>query len=405
MSKRKYISPSDHFELKYPTNYEAGVRNFVRNVRSRVAPYVRAYNNFAAYSNGAIPIRTRKRVRGPMGSSVRLSGKSGRRFKRSFRAGRRRFGRRRRGMSRRQLKFGFKATGGPNVFTGVLSGRISVAAQGQQVMQGGSTDWKYLSITNPCILLPVVELIDIWDGLPVQNISSSTINATPGAGTYQNPDRFWISEALTKCSISNPNNYPVNVQAYYFKPRRDVPNQSGYASINTILDASFTSQTVGSVTSTGLSSTPFMAHVFCQMFKCYKVKKTMYGPGEQGTYTLSRKRPLFVDVNRFLTKSAATGAITYNQAYYALRECTKFIVFRIWGGVANDATTKTSVSVDPASIDFITNIRVVAHPVIQSVSTNLIIAESQLTTGKLASGLTLETVGTETDAVVTDASF
>lgn len=366
---------------------------FRRNLRFKSR--VRKANQYSGgrYTKGYTPIRR-------FGRSSRYRRGLGRGPRRVFkRRVFRRFSRRRRGFGGIETLRN-KAIGGPVNFNGVESGRLTVSTQGTQYIFGGASNWDYLSNTNPCLLLPHTLVLDIQQSLPVENIGASIPNAQPAAPYYQNPDKFVISRAVVNTTMSNPQNYPINVEATTWVARRHIPAELATLSAQQIITDSFLSAGT-QITSLVPGVTLFQAPQWCTMFKCTKKQTCFLRPGEQQSFQLARMRPWFVDMQKFFTKSAVTGTISYSPFYYCYGGVTKIIMFRLWAGVANDATVVTNVSYSAPSVDFATQYHVVAHPIARSVNINLGTLQGDVA---LDSGLTLRTIGTETDAVITNAS-
>lgn len=284
---------------------------------------------------------------------------------------------------------------------GCKSGRLQVPLMGAQLITGGTTDWSYLSASNPCILLPWTLVADVADQMPTSNIGYAAINAQPTGAYYQNPDKFYISRAQVQTVVSNPQNYPINIEATTWVCRDHLAGDALMASAAQIFTDGFAA-CGGSVLSTQPGVTLFQCPQWCRLFKCVKKQFSFLRPGEQQAYSLARMRPLLVDMQRWFTKSSATGAVSTTPIYYGYRGITKIIMFRIWGGVANDSTTKTLVSISAPSIDFATTYKVTCHPVVGSVATNVVTTEGS---NNFGTGLTLQTVGTEVDALITNASY
>lgn len=263
----------------------------------------------------------------------------------------------RRGGQRRRL-----TTGGSKVRGWTLGGKISLTNLGSYRIAGtagqqlwlpdtassGSNDPDDVHATT--VLLTPDELGAIWSLLPVQNVAAGTINALPAAANYQHTDRYYVHSAVVRNTMNNPTNAEMHVTAYYCVPRHDIPLSAAPWDTGSPTKVMAQSLTAGTVAGTNpslvdLSVTPFQCQTFVKHFKIYKVQKVIIHPGMSKTFTLSRKRGFFVDMDRWGSKDSMVGALTWSPNYNYGKGMSKFIMYSVKGGIVNDVTpTQAEVS-------------------------------------------------------------
>lgn len=230
-----------------------------------------------------------------------------------------------------------------------------VVTQGNQILVAPNV-WTFTNATNPvCGIMECQAFEKILGQMSVEIVAALAPNALPVAGNYEKPDRFVIRGCSASTTLVNQTQAGAWVEAFYCVARRDIPNvnASPYSAPSALLTQSFSDQ--GSTLSgTSLGTTPFQSKKWCQLFKIYKTKKLFMPSGANAQFTISRKKPYLVDFEKYGTKSGITGAITYSIFLGALKNVTKFIVFRFWGNPTNDVTTKTTVTTSALAIDSVT---------------------------------------------------
>lgn len=243
-------------------------------------------------------------------------------------------------------------------FTELNAGRLACGGIGQQLLTAGQTSWASTVTTNPSIFLNTQTLLNIWALLPTQNVGANVLNGIPAAASWQNPDVFWLQEAELRTSWVNVSNFAVELTAYYFKPRMDIPNIAAYASPALMFSNTLLAQGT-SMTTTMLATTPFMNHGWCSLFKCYKSKKEVIDAGDSRFFNITFKKGQRIDVNKLGVKSGLEGAVTFSLHSTMKRGLSKFIMYRIQGTVGNDSVLKDTdhVTTGLATLDYRTEFR------------------------------------------------
>lgn len=251
----------------------------------------------------------------------------------------------------------------------VSAGRITGTA-GQQNFFVGATTSAFgagfgvdpTTSDAPTIMLAPHNIFECWSVQSTQ-FWNTTPNALPAAATYQRALEFVISRAQVRTIYQNVNNYGHYVHAYYCKPRRPIPS-AAFATPAQFLAGAYTQQGTGAVAG-GIGLTPFDFPEFVSNFKIYKVKKIFIDAGQHHVFTLTRNKPLWVNMYKDFTTAAQTGVVSTATSSYVLGGAAKFIVYEVMGAVGNDSTTKTSATVTtgPVSFDFVTQHRYEVRPV------------------------------------------
>jgi len=377
MSKRKYNS-SGWFN---PQSIEGAI-----NLGSRI------YKRFRA--GRSAPAAEGKRASRPAPRSVAIvQPMSGRRVfpyksrrKKGTRKGKGKRVVRRGGKRRFGPKFSYSA---PYHLTQLGAGRLTLATGGSQLLiANAATDvvWEATGSSTPSMFLPVSQLLLMQQQLNniIVSQNANSFNALPAAGNYQRPDRYLLEKAELETVYQNCNNFGHNVTLYYCRPRKDILYNASYDSVDEILANSFTAEG-NTITGGMLSTTPFMAHQFCQLFKIYHVRTAFVGAGDEMVVRLSRKRPKLIDINSWYLKSAPSGAVTYTQEYVAARGLTKFVMYRVQGTVMgpSSAPDATNVTTGPPTFDFKTQFKFTIRAVLGGQTQNYLMSSISSTAGLL----------------------
>lgn len=237
-------------------------------------------------------------------------------------------------------------------------------------------------VNSPTLLLPTSLIAVLFDMLPIVPSSFAASSGTaPAANQWLQPHKMYIRSAKVKTSWQNVNNYGLTLEAYYCKPRQDLGTVNN--TIDQIYAAGWNQEsdpTGGSAdwAAPSLASTPFDNHLFCKKFKIYKVKKRFVPAGEGCSFTLTRKKPFIIDINRFAYASNTISTATYIVTQDMLKGISKFILYRFKGIVGNAATTpgQTNVTVGIGTMDYVTEHRYQIQSLVQPMPINTIMASS-----------------------------
>lgn len=204
------------------------------------------------------------------------------------------------------------------------------------------------------MLLPTSTLAKLFDILPVvSNSFANTLGTAPTAAQYIQPSKMYIRKAWVKTTWQNVCNYGISLEAYYCKPRQNLGTVNN--TVDQIYGAGW-AQEGSTSTQVTYGTSPFQNHAFVSIFKIYKVKKIFIPAGEGRVLTLSRKKPIIMDYNKFSYASGPTSAQTFVVLYDMLKGISKFILYRFKGIVGNAATDPdyTDVTTGVGIMDFVT---------------------------------------------------
>lgn len=239
------------------------------------------------------------------------------------------------------------------------AGRATTVTAGQQywiASTNAATTWDPSTTNQTTLLLPTEEFGAIWENLPVGNVAAIATNVQPAAANYQHPDRFYIHSAKATTQMVNPTNAPVYVTAYYLTPRHDIANAVNFsAGPVAVLQGGLANAVSGG---TNPSEVDLAYNIFSNPFivknwRIYKVKKVLLHPGQNKTFSLSRKKGFFVDMDRWGSKASLVGANTWSPGYVHTKGVTKWIVYSLKGGMSNDVTpTAAEVSTTPPVVQW-----------------------------------------------------
>lgn len=174
-------------------------------------------------------------------------------------------------------------------------------------------------------------------------------------------------------------------------------------SINQLINAGYT-QEGGLVGGSSFTTTPFDNHLFCRSFTVYKVKKGYINAGEQCVFSISSKKPKYIDMNDYSYGSSQLGTATYTVRHYALKKCTKFIWYRFRGIIGNDSVTKTQATVTrgASTVNWVTEHRYRIRSLCFPTPYNAVLSSTSLGSATIAlptPAVSFDFVADDTDAV------